>query len=46
VTTHVASVPTDLRTLCIIQGCLNPRHGANMCRRCQNETDVKADDIR
>lgn len=38
--------PTDLRTLCIIQGCLNPRHGTNMCRKCQNESDLTAESVR
>lgn len=41
-----ANTLTDLRTLCIIRGCLHPRHGANMCRRCQNESDLKAETVR
>lgn len=29
----------DLTTLCIVQGCIRPRVGANLCRWHDNESD-------
>lgn len=34
-----AATKVDLSTLCVIQGCLRPRHGTNLCRSCEKELD-------